>query len=267
VTAETSLLLASGIVSVGVLIDGLERVVSRDALSSSGLLSWRVLRYSRAVTIDGFWGAKATLFLDTPGVAYLAIAEVIAGMSGVLLAIGGVFHTLPIAAATVVLVAFNFRNVYGGDASDNMRLLVLGGLLAYGLNPDSASHLAVWFIAFHACLAYVASGCFKLASPAWRSGRAVVGVMATAEFGVPAVARALIRRRVIAICAAWIVILFEVLFPLQFALGYDAAFVFLSAGVVFHGFNAAVMGLNSFFWSFIATYPCIAWAVGELGGA
>jgi hypothetical protein len=49
----------------------------------------------------------------------------------------------------------------------------------------------------------------------------------------------------------------EVAFPLALPLGYPYGLVLLGWGVVFHAANALVMGINSFFWSFVATYPAI----------
>ncbi|MEL6536471.1 MAG: hypothetical protein AAFQ98_13730, partial [Bacteroidota bacterium] len=59
----------------------------------------------------------------------------------------------------------------------------------------------------------------------------------------------------------WSTLLFELLFPLFLFTPYPYAWVFLAEGVLLHGSIALLMGLNSFFWAFIATYPAL-WVCG-----
>ena len=55
----------------------------------------------------------------------------------------------------------------------------------------------------------------------------------------------------------WLVILGETLFPIVLILPPDALYVVLGASIVFHFMTAYFMGLNTFVWAFIATYPSV----------
>ena len=63
--------------------------------------------------------------------------------------------------------------------------------------------------------------------------------------------------------AAWFVIAFEVTFPLALVLGPTGVAVYAAVGALFHVSNAVLMGLNTFVWAFVATYPAVLFcAVG-----
>ena len=42
--------------------------------------------------------------------------------------------------------------------------------------------------------------------------------------------------------------------------------VFVAIAVLFHASIAITMGLNIFFWSFVATLPALLWASGQIAG-
>ncbi|HEY6033401.1 MAG TPA: hypothetical protein VIV58_04055, partial [Kofleriaceae bacterium] len=52
----------------------------------------------------------------------------------------------------------------------------------------------------------------------------------------------------------------EAAFPLALLGPWWLVLAFFAWGVVFHVANAVLMGLNSFLWAFVATYPAIAFA-------
>jgi hypothetical protein len=39
----------------------------------------------------------------------------------------------------------------------------------------------------------------------------------------------------------------------------EITYTILALGFVFHAASAATMGLNTFFWAFVATYPAVAY--------
>jgi uncharacterized membrane protein (DUF485 family) len=61
------------------------------------------------------------------------------------------------------------------------------------------------------------------------------------------------------------VLAWECAFPLVLVLPAPFAYVMLALGVLFHVTNAVVMGLNTFVWSFVATYPAVIWVVQHRG--
>lgn len=140
-----------------------------------------------------------------------------------------------------------------------MTVVLLASLLVSSTVPDGhvVQYLCIWFIALQAVLAYCIAGWAKLTSPAWRSGEAVVGVMRTVAYGNRTVANMVQRWHMLAFVAAWVVIVFESGFFLVLAGVPEITWGLLATAMVFHGAVAVVMGLNLFFWAFVATYPSI----------
>lgn len=166
------------------------------------------------------------------------------------------------AAAAVVLAtgaAMTYRCGFGEDGSDQMLVIVAAGLLAYAIVPAGSAWrpMGLWFIAGQAVLSYGAAGIAKLASPAWRSGDASLLIFRTATYSFERLALALRASRALRHALAWTTIAFECLFPLAIFAPRPVMIAFLAAGVLFHVFNAAVMGLNVFFWAFVSTYPAV----------
>jgi len=147
-----------------------------------------------------------------------------------------------------------------------MNLVVSISLLS-GFNrwagPDLAE-VSLLFVAGQACLAYSTSGIAKLVSPVWRREDPLLGILATTAYGSPRSYRVLAslpsRWRQLSTLT---VVLMESSFPVMLLGSKWVLVVYLCWGVVFHAVNAGVMGLNSFFWSFLATYPalCFTWLV------
>jgi hypothetical protein len=50
---------------------------------------------------------------------------------------------------------------------------------------------------------------------------------------------------------------FECALPLLVFAGVRPCLLFIAAGMLFHFSTAIFMGLNDFFWSFVATYPAL----------
>jgi hypothetical protein len=57
--------------------------------------------------------------------------------------------------------------------------------------------------------------------------------------------------------AAWCVILWETTFPIAILAPNRVRWVLLGLGACFHIGVAVGMGLNTFLWAFVATYPAV----------
>jgi len=93
----------------------------------------------------------------------------------------------------------------------------------------------------------------------WRQGDAVYYIFNTESYGLAPVATFLHAHPLIRAWATWSTMVMETLFPLVLVLPLPLGAVFLAWGLLFHLANAVVMGLNSFLWSFAATYPAIVY--------
>jgi hypothetical protein len=149
---------------------------------------------------------------------------------------------------------------FGLDGSDQMATIIFVNLALARLLPTSlASSAFLWVIALQGCLAYFTAGFAKLVSVPWRSGDAIAGISATRIYG-PGIARLILADRpVLSVLLCWSVILTECVFPLCLVVPRPLALLMLAGGTLFHLAAGVTMGLNTFFWSFVATYPAIFW--------
>lgn len=163
------------------------------------------------------------------------------------------------ATAVFVLAGYQrYRLSVGLDGSDQMQG-VLWASLAVASVPHVAPgvrNAALLFLLVQVTLAYLVSGVAKLGSEVWRQGFAVREILSTREYGVGWVQRA-VQPLWASWLAGWTVILFEVAGPLLLLAGGRAAYGFLLAGLAFHLFAWLVMGLRSFVFAFVATYPVV----------
>jgi hypothetical protein len=136
--------------------------------------------------------------------------------------------------------------------------VVLGGAaLAWIGGSEDAAAWGVWFIAAQVALAYSTGGALKLAWPAWRSGEALWTILSLESFGHPPVGAWLRRHGYVCQFLSWVTVAWELTFPLVFILPPPAAVFLLLLGVGFHGACAFAMGLNTYIFSFVATYPAV----------
>lgn len=190
-----------------------------------------------------------------------------AGLVLPFLAAGGAAVALvPILATTALLSLVKG----GSDGADKIALVACVAALAIALGlviGDAWLCLAgvVW-AAGQAGIAYVASGVAKLARPFWRSGAALAAAMTSYRSG-HRLAAAVVRHRGAALALAWGVMLVEALFPLALVAPPAVCIALLAALAAFHSATAVVMGLNTYPWAFIATYPCVMAANAIVRGA
>jgi hypothetical protein len=164
-------------------------------------------------------------------------------------------------AIIITSIYLTRRVVFGGDGSDQMGLVVsLGALLiALGLsiNDIYIGYSGVTAIAGQAVISYFAAGAAKAASPIWRCGDAIIGVMRTQTYGHPLAARIAENKVAVRKAVCWTVIITEMLFPVILVLPTELAIAALCGFAFFHLINAIFMGLNTFVPTFLATYPAV----------
>lgn len=158
---------------------------------------------------------------------------------------------------------------HGGDGADKIALVacLAALLIAAGLLlGDRRLCLAglVWG-AGQATIAYVASGAAKLVRGFWRDGSALAAAMTSYRSG-HGMAAMVVRRRPAALVLAWGVMLVEALFPLALVMPQPVCLAILATLAAFHAATALVMGLNTYPWAFIATYPCVMAANAIIAG-
>jgi hypothetical protein len=210
-----------------------------------------VLKHSRLFSWAGF-------LFHYRGFLILQVLRLLGCVVLVLLALSGDPLNLP-----SILIVFgcslllSFRDLVGTDGSDQMSLTILGGLVISAATSDPFLQSAgLIFIGVQSVLSYIVSGVAKALSPKWRSGLAVAQIMNTRTYGMEHIGNLLNRLpSLINIMLCWVVILTESLFFLVLFIPWPWACLLLLWGALFHVVNAYIMGLNTFLWSFVATYP------------
>ncbi|HEX3582817.1 MAG TPA: hypothetical protein VH087_13705 [Thermoanaerobaculia bacterium] len=260
-TAGAVLRAAEFIASVGIFISTAELLRNWRDMRPDGIYAWRVLR-SRPMT---FRYPRLTrpldVLLDLP-VFPVVLAIRLAAIS--LLFLPALLRETEIAALAIVVATtflINYRHVYGNDGSDQMSSLIFGAILLVRIGPGDPRLAAAgaWFLALQSCASYSIAGIAKVRGQKWINGTALFEIFNTESYGLRAAASFLSQHAMVARAMTWSVVAIECTFPLAILGGPKVCLLYLAWGVAFHTANATIMGLNSFLWAFLATYPAIFW--------
>jgi hypothetical protein len=184
-------------------------------------------------------------------------AVLIVGFGKYLQVIEPVFY-MGLIFSTVGLV-IRFNGPLGGG-SDSMTFQVLIGLLvaSFGVTNPILVRVGMGWIAAHSVLSYFLAGVAKLKTENWRTGLALQTLLrSNAPYTLFAPARNLADSQTLCAGLSWMIILFEIAFPLVLILPWEGKLVLLSIALLFHITNAVVLGLNRFIWAWAATYPAL----------
>lgn len=154
---------------------------------------------------------------------------------------------------------FRFGGPLGGG-SDSMFFQVQIGLLiaSFGQANPILTKVGLGWIAAQSVSSYFLAGMAKLRNHQWRSGVALGNLLrSNGPFVVFAPARKLANSKSLCLVLSCMLILLEITFPAVLLLPWEGKLAMLSAGLLFHIANAAVLGLNRFIWAWAATYPAL----------
>jgi hypothetical protein len=243
------------LVGLALCLDALELVALRRA---GALAIWTDRLVARDLAVFPRPLARlAALTLSARGFVGVQLAHAAAAIA--LLALGPGPWAAP-ALGAHVLVCMRWRGTLNGG-SDQLKVVVLTGLTIAALDPALAP-VGLAYVAAQTILSYFVAGVVKVVEPTWRSGDALARLAALPRYAVPArVAEAMTRA---ARPLAWGVMALELASPLAFT-GPRAAAVILSGAAIFHGVNAAALGLNRFLWAWVSAYPAVLWASALMG--
>ncbi len=254
---KSALDLVIWLAAVGTCISGVELLARVRLFDEDSLLSWSVLSLRYRWSASGLVSnVLAFLFRQPVFITLLAVKVLLALtlMSG-LDCIPRVWLS---AGSFTLCLMQSLRMPYGQDGADQMYMIVYGAIgLADFAGIDSVAFYAVWFIAIQTSLAYLAAGLSKLIAPEWRSGVSLTGILGTLIYGRPKLASVFAMQPRVSQALSRCVICWECLFWSALVLPRPMLPLMLFGGLVFHATAAVTMGLNSFFWAFVATYPAI----------
>jgi hypothetical protein len=256
---NTAYVLILVLASAGVFIASVELLTLKEEFADGGLFSWNVLRTTSRVTLRVGTGRPGQLISHPLFVPVITGARALAALILIFLRDNHALITTCVFAVIVASIAMYWRAPLGMDGSDQMSLIVFTAVAIHQLFPGDVhiAQVSLWFIAIQGCLSYSVAGIAKLISPVWRSGEAVRRIIGTRTYGSSRFASFVSGRAGVCIAFSWFVMLFECTFPLALAFGEAGFAVFAVLGILFHVGIALIMGLNTFVWAFVATYPAI----------
>jgi len=262
---NTAILIASLIAALGIVYDTVEFYQARHEVLEK-FYNWRVVRsrYYILVNRPVLGLAFDALFARRTFIGLVVAHGLAAVAFPVIFYVNPALAALPAAMVLGVHCLTNVRLMVGRDGADQMQNIVWGGLLAYCLPlHESVKLVAVGFIVAQLLLSYIVSGVAKLISPVWRKGTALGLITRMATYCPPAAAR-LFSRPAVSFAVCWFTILFELLAPGLLFFGHTGAVIFIVLGTLFHGGIALSMGLTTFVFAFLATYPLVYELAGWL---
>jgi hypothetical protein len=248
----------STIAACGLLISTLQTLSNWRLFRAEGLMSWELLktqpRFAR-------YGPSPLLeYLNRfPNFLYLLIVQALAAL---LLLVFPRHDTLRPVSLTLILTIClldRLRNqAHSLVGSDSMNVVVFGALYLREIAPGPlTTQGCLWFIALQSCLSYATSGLLKLRTSHWRQGKVLRRIAQHPVFGNAPLARLLAGHPRVERWLGWSIMGYEIAFPCVLVTGYPGSWIFLGGGLLFHAFIALAMGLNTFFFAWVATYPAI----------
>jgi hypothetical protein len=263
---RTAIALVAKLAAMGTVVSCAEYLAAPRHLRSDGLMSWNVSSLRRRWLVAGPAAPLFEAMFSYPSVlAFLALRAAVAAV----ILVGPLSFAVDpviVGLAAVLGGLFVVRNSYGLDGADQMGwILFIGLALATLVGTPAAWRAFLWFLALESCLSYAVAGIAKASAPGWRDGTYLVAICGTRIYGNPGLTHFLKRHDVLARLLARLVIAWECSFVLVLLVPLPVALAMLGGGAVFHLVNAYFMGLNTFFWSFISTYPAILYCVQTRG--
>jgi hypothetical protein len=245
--------------SCGLLISTLQALWNWRLFRPDGLMSWELLKtqpqfakYLPSSLLDGLYAF--------PNFLYVVALQAIAAL---LLLVFPRHDILRPAALTVTMLVFlldHLRNrAQAMLGADGMYFLVFGALALREIAPENplTTQGCLWFIALQSCLSYTANGMLKLPSPHWRQGKVLWRLAHHPIYGNATLVHILRAYPALGKWLGWSAIGCELTFPCVLVVGYPGCWLFVGWGLLFHMSIAVMMGLNTFLFAWVATYPAI----------
>jgi hypothetical protein len=252
-TPDTALAWTARLVGLAVSLQTIELLQIRHVFAENGVWRWSTLaREQRLLPAILRWPLAGLL----PYRPFLGVLGVRLG-AGLLVLATGWLGPSPLLLITTLLVCVRFRGTFNGG-SDAMTVVILLALsvAAAGQGRRSVAIVCLGYVAVQATLSYLIAGIAKLKESQWRNGSALRRLFDSTQYVIPDLVRRCLARPAPCAVACWLVIAFECSFPLLW-LGTQLCLSILVCGALFHLSNAAVLGLNRFFFAWLASYPAL----------
>jgi hypothetical protein len=255
-STEIVLQLTVVFLTVGLLVSNVEYLFNYSLFTENGILGWNIIETHWK---DGYLKKMIAFLFKQKIINILFATRVLLLLSLFFIPQMSVMSWSIVLVITLSYVITNLFTFYGSDGSDQMSNLILITICLCSVPFTSKDMLTVGFvfIAAQSCLSYFVAGVSKMFSEAWRNGSAVKEIFRTRTYGSKEVYFYIKDKKWLNIFLCWSVFVIEMLFPLVLFLPLEYGIFFLIWGLTFHLLNSFIMGLNTFFWAFLASYPSI----------
>lgn len=251
-TLQTALTWSARLIGLAVALSTVELLQLRRVYADDGIWRFELLaREYDACPAPLRWVLRRALTFRTfTGLLWVNLVVAL------LVLVTGKLEPAPVLLVITLLACVRWRGAFNGG-SDSMTVLILVSLSAAALFPDSRSVRmgALGYIAVQTTLSYVIAGLAKLRQARWRNGQALAGLAQT-SYVTPALISEQLRHRALARLCAWSIIGFECGFGSAW-LNPGICLTWIAMGALFHLSNAVVLGLNRFFFAWLASYPAL----------
>lgn len=125
------------------------------------------------------------------------------------------------------------------------------------LYPDTSLATApILYLGVQGVLSYFVAGVVKIKSTDWKNGSALKLIFEQSHYAVPLGARCIFKNTDFSRIIGFIIISFELLFPLAL-FNEKLILLFLALAFLFHITNALLFRIHRFIWAWICCYPAI----------
>lgn len=243
--------------AIQVMIATVELLKLHRDYSDTGLLAWQIQRTGPQLSVYAK-KLKLDLVCRYPNVVVVLVLRLLSALAIPILILLHYSTLIPLLVCAAINMIMQVRNSQSNDGSDQMSAICFIALaLAAVINTEVSRSLALFFIAAQASLAYGTSGFLKMLKKGWYTGEYPIEVLKTASYGDRHVLAITLKRRVLAKAFGMMVVFGDCLLSLAFAFPPGICIYILVFGVFLHIGIGRIMGLNTFMWSYIATYPAI----------
>ena len=252
------------ILAIQVIIATAELLTLHESYSDYGLFSWKVQRMGPRLKVQ-VKKLRLDFLCKYPNVLAVLIIRLISAIAIPLLIISNHSILLPLLLVTAISLVMQVRNSQSNDGSDQLPVICfIALLLADIIGTDLGRSIALIFIAAQASLAYGISGFLKMQKKGWYNGEYVTAVLRTSSYGDKYVHKVALKQPLLAKALGLAVIYGDAVLAFSFTFPPFICSCILIFGIGLHIGIARIMGLNTFLWSYVATYPALFYLSGML---
>lgn len=252
---DLALNLSKVLASVAAFLYALEFILNPALIDNSSIYSHKILRLGK----KGYGKSTYNFLFSTQTFKFLFLALIILSLLNIVFLTYTVVSNIICLVILIILLWTHSKNSFGKDGGDQMLVFVFICLSIPLINLESVfiKQLTMFLLAYQVMFSYLVASFSKLKGELWRNGKALTGISYSNLYGNKKLYSILIKTPFLSGILSFLVISFQLIFPITLIFPINIFLVFFLIGFLFHLFNSVVLGLNSFLFSFLSTYPSL----------